>query len=33
MKTTLTQPLSLALNGIDAVGLWLGLLSLRLLLG
>lgn len=33
MKTTLTQPLSLALNGIDAIGLWFGLLSLRLLLG
>jgi len=33
MKTALSQPLSLALNGIDALGLWLGLLSLRLLLG
>lgn len=33
MKTALTQPLSLVLNGIDTLGLWLGLLSLRLLLG
>ena len=33
MNNLLKRPMSLALDGIDALGLWLGLLSLRLLLG
>lgn len=33
MNNLLKRPITLALDGIDAVGLWLGLLSLRLLLG
>ncbi|MDP3538721.1 MAG: DoxX family protein [Azonexus sp.] len=33
MNNILKRPIVLALDGIDALGLWLGLLSLRLLLG